>query len=649
MIIIVSSLLFGHLLFWLLPNVFETWNTQAFDQIFVLRSQYFPSRIPYDSTIIHVSETDRSIDMLSEGTYITRRQYGQIVRNLGEMQVAAQIWDYIFRAPLIAAEDSFFIACNHQAAGNVYYGMSLDLQDKPLLQKPLRPASHWEYLSKTKWHVQVEGDTSKMYVGGIPIITFPEMASATQGLGYLNLKADRDGIFRRAPLLIRYDDAFYPSFPFRTICDYLHVKPEQIILHPGKSITLIGAYRSGQQPHTISIPVDERCNLIVNFVGPWGRMVDYKMDQVYKVSDDHDAMEFDWKPLFKDKIVVVNEASTGASDVQSVPTDTWYPLGGLHANVLNTILTENFLKEANEWEKICVEIILLLIVAMLAIKFSSRGLWIGALTLLVGYIIFTISIFLYDNLIINLVRPILITITAVFAVLVYRFINEEREKEATQRSFEAYLPPSVVKRQLAHPESIFEVQKKELTIMFTDIKSFTTYSSTMTPDQIQNFLAEYFDAMVQIVFKYEGTVDKYIGDGLMVFFGAPEPQPDHAVRCVNAAIEMQKKCRELKEKWIKKGLFPLKIRIGINTGEVVVGNMGTRKKLAYTVLGSDVNLANRLESNAPVEGIMISRRTYDLVKNEIPTLPHEPVLVKGLNTPIEVYTVPVDDVVPSNA
>ncbi|MGD0035774.1 MAG: adenylate/guanylate cyclase domain-containing protein [Bacteroidota bacterium] len=649
MIIIVSSLLFGHLLFWLLPNVFETWNTQAFDQIFVLRSQYFPSRIPYDSTIIHVSETDRSIDVLSEGTYITRRQYGQIVRNLGEMQVAAQIWDYIFRAPLIAAEDSFFIACNHQAAGNVYYGMSLDLQDKPLLQKPLRPASHWEYLSKTKWHVQVEGDTSKMYVGGIPTITFPEMASATRGLGYLNLKADRDGIFRRAPLLIRYDDAFYPSFPFRTICDYLHVKPEQIILHPGKSITLIGAYRSGQQPHTISIPVDERCNLIVNFVGPWGRMVDYKMDQVYKVSDDHDAMEFDWKPLFKDKIVVVNEASTGASDVQSVPTDTWYPLGGLHANVLNTILTENFLKEASGVEKIGIEIILLLIVAMFAIKFSSRGLWVGALALLVGYIIFTISIFLYGNLIVNLLRPILITATAVFAVLVYRFINEEREKEATQRSFEAYLPPSVVKRQLAHPESIFEVQKKELTIMFTDIKSFTTYSSTMTPDQIQNFLAEYFDAMVQIVFKYEGTVDKYIGDGLMVFFGAPEPQPDHAVRCVNAGIEMQKKCRELKEKWVKEGLFPLKIRIGINTGEVVVGNMGTRKKLAYTVLGSDVNLANRLESNAPVEGIMISRRTYDLIKDEIPTLPHEPVLVKGLNTPIEVYTVPVDDVVPSNA
>ncbi|MGD0589295.1 MAG: adenylate/guanylate cyclase domain-containing protein [Bacteroidota bacterium] len=641
-IIIVSSLLFGHLLFWLLPNVFETWNAQAFDQIFVLRYQYFPSRVPYDSTIIHVVETDSSVQVLSGGTYISRRQYGQIAHNIGEMQAAAQIWDYIQRAAQSAEEDSFFIACN-KSAGNVYYGMSLDPRDKPLLKKQPRPASHWEYLSRTKWKVQVDGDISTMYVGGNPILTFPELASVCRGLGFINMNADRDGVFRRVPLLIRYDDAFYPSFPFRAICDYMHVKPEQIILRPGTSITLKGAYRLGQQPHDIVIPVDERCNIVVNFVGPWRRMVDFEMDRIYNVSEDRDAMEYDWKPLFKDKIVVVNINATGASDVQSVPTDPWYPLGGLHANVMNSILTENFLKEANTVEKIGLEILLLLIVGVLAIKFSSRGLWIGALVLLVGYIVFIIGIFLYGNLIINLVRPILIMVTAVFGVLVYRFINEEREKEATRRSFESYLPPSVVKRQLAHPESIFEVQKKELTIMFTDIKSFTTYSSIMSPDQIQNFLAEYFDAMVQIVFKYEGTVDKYIGDGLMVFFGAPEPQADHAVRCVKAAIEMQKKCRELKEKWVQEDLFPLKIRIGINTGEVVVGNMGTRKKLAYTVLGSDVNLANRLESNAPVEGIMISRRTYDLVKDEIPTFPHEPVLVKGLDTPIEVYIVPVDE------
>jgi adenylate cyclase len=640
-IIIVSSLLFGHFLFWFLPGLFGTWNAKSVDQLYVLRYEYFPSRIPYDSTVIVVNETDSTIQALT-APYLTRRHYGQVVRNLGDLGVAVQIYDYIFSAPQDSAEDAFFMACNKHA-GNAYFGMGFALKDESSKQRPPKPDSIREYLSRTKWHVQVEGDVSTMYVGVNPNITFPKLASSARGLGSLALPFDQDGVYRRAPLLLRYEDGFYPSFAFHAICDYLQVPPENILIHPGKSVTLKGAHRHGAPPHDIVIPIDERCNIIVNFVGPWSRITNYDLALIYRASDDRDNMEYSMKPEFEGKLVVVADASTGATDIAPVPTDNYYPLSGLHANVLHTILTENFLRELLPWEMTIVEILLLGFVALFALKLSSRGLWVGALLLLIGYLLLVATAFLFGNLIFNIVRPVIITLVAVFGVLVYRFINEEREKEATQRSFEAYLPPSVVKRQLAHPESIFEVQKKELTIMFTDIKSFTTYSSTMSPDQIQNFLAEYFDAMVQIVFKYEGTVDKYIGDGLMVFFGAPEPQADHAVRCVKAAIEMQIKCRELKEKWVREGLFPLKIRVGINTGEVVVGNMGTRKKLAYTVLGSDVNLANRLESNAPVEGIMISRRTYDLIKDEIPALPHEPVLVKGLDTPIEVYTVPVDE------
>ena len=643
MLIIVSSLLFGHLLFYLLPGLFGTWNAESVDQLYVLRYKYFPSRIPYDSTVIVVNQTDSTLQTLAS-PYLSRRHYGQVVRNLCDLGVAIQIWDFIFSAPMNAEEDSFFMACN-RSAGNVYFGMGFALKDEPPKLRQPRPVSTWEYLSKTKWYVQVEGDISTMYVAVNPNITFPALALSARGLGSIALQFDQDGVFRRAPLLLRYEDGFYPSFAFRAICDFLQVPPKNIIVHPGKNLTLKDAHRPGAPPHDIVIPIDERCNIIVNFVGRWERIVNYDLATIYRASDDHDAMEYTMRPEFQGKLVVVADASTGATDIHPVPTDNNFPLSGLHANVLHTILTENFLRELNTWEMIGIEILLLAFVGFFALKLSSRGLWVGALLLLIGYIVLAMIAFIYGNSIFNIVRPILIIGTAVFAVLVYRFINEEREKEVTLRSFESYLPPSIVKRQIAHPESIFEVQKKELTIMFTDIKSFTTYSSTMTPDQIQRFLAEYFDAMVQIVFKYEGTVDKYIGDGLMVFFGAPEPQSDHAIRCVKAAIEMQKKCRELKEKWIQEGLFPLKIRVGINTGEVVVGNMGTQKKLAYTVLGSDVNLANRLESNAPVEGIMISRRTYDLVKGHVPTLPHDPVLVKGLDTPIEVYTVPVEEVI----
>ncbi len=464
--------------------------------MFVLRSQYFPSRIPYNSTIVHVCETD-STKLVLTSSYTTRKPYSQIIRNLGDLKTAMQVWDYIFVNPLSTEEDSILIESNEHA-GNVYYGLELN----PKEEIPKQSSPRNEYLSRTKWYVQVAGDVSRMYIGTDPLTTFSKLASAAQGLGYINVKYDQDGIFRRAPLLMRFEDAFYPSFPFHAICDYLHVPPQHIILCPGKSITLQGAYRPGQRPHDIIIPVDEHCNLIVNFVGPWNRMLHYTMLQLYHVSDDRDAMEFDWQPQFEGKIVVVNETSTGASDIQSVPTESWYPLGGLHANVMNTILTENFLHEINPWAMLGIELVLLAFIVFFTIKFSSRGMWMGALALLISYVLIALAVFLYGNLIINIVRPIVICTVAVFGVLAYRFINEEREKESLRQSFESYLPPSVVKRQMAHPETVLEVQKKELTILFSDIKSFTTYSSTMTPDQIQKFLAEYFEAMVNIVFKY---------------------------------------------------------------------------------------------------------------------------------------------------
>jgi adenylate cyclase len=145
--------------------------------------------------------------------------------------------------------------------------------------------------------------------------------------------------------------------------------------------------------------------------------------------------------------------------------------------------------------------------------------------------------------------------------------------------------------------------------------------------------------MVEVVFTYNGTVDKYIGDGMMVFFGDPEPAPDHALRSVQAAIGMQNKARELNAKWAAEGGFPLRVRIGINTGEVVVGNMGSSRRLSYTVLGSAVNMAKRLESSAPVDGILISQSTRDLVAPFISTRLFGEIRVKGIQAPVRAYQV----------
>mgnify|MGYP003348170222 FL=1 len=208
------------------------------------------------------------------------------------------------------------------------------------------------------------------------------------------------------------------------------------------------------------------------------------------------------------------------------------------------------------------------------------------------------------------------------------------------RSFEAYFPPNVVGRIMANPHLIASVgERKELTIMFSDLVGFTGRSASMSPDEIRVLLNSYFEAMIDIVFKYEGTVDKFMGDGLMVFFGDPDPQPDHALRCVRMAIDMQKKIRELSHSWEQGGGRPLQARIGINSGLVVVGNMGSARRLSYTVLGSAVNLAQRLESNAPLGGILISQRTQELIDGAVPTRHVGQVQIKGLEEPVDAFEV----------
>ena len=308
-----------------------------------------------------------------------------------------------------------------------------------------------------------------------------------------------------------------------------------------------------------------------------------------------------------------------------------YPLVGLHANTLNTILTQNFLFELPALPMLLVEVVF----AALFFFFSSRLLSVrfalAVFGLLVAYVVVASALFVYANVVMSIIRPLMSGAFSATSVVVYWYVTEEREKQKLRSKFEQYFPPSVVRQLVDAPDTLTTMPKrKEVTIMFSDIKSFTTYSSTMTPEEISTTLNEYFEAMTDIVFKYGGTVDKFIGDGLMVFYGAPEPQPDHALRCVKAAIEMQLKCRELKERWEPAGRLPLRIRIGINTGAVVVGDLGSARRMEYTVLGSDVNLAQRLESNAPVEGIMISEATYRYVKDEVPIRPLEPIKVKGL-------------------
>ncbi len=638
-LLVAAAFLLVHGLFRLAPDVLETWNLQVVDSLFRWRSGSESLRPAYDDVVAHVDINDSTIERL-EDFYLDRTHYAEAIGNLGQMGVAAQLYDFIFAAQKNAPGDRAMIeACRE--AGGVYFGLALRLRQGAVPPGGQIPPEVREYLDATAWRITVQGDPSQIPAGVAPIPTFLQLAEASDGLGFLSLAFDRDAVFRRAPLLVRWKkDAFYPSFPFRAVCDFLGVPPERIILRPGRSITLEDARRPGEaEARDIAIPIDRKGNMVVNFIGPWERMHHYSFADILDASRDRDELAL-WREELAGRIMVVSEVSTGSSDIGPVPTDNNYPLSGIHANVIHTILTGGFIRVPGPGPMILVELALLSLILLVSLRFGSLGVSVGTVGLTGLYVATAMGLFLYGNVVLHIVRPVLMAGGALLMIVAHRYIAEEREKEVLRRSFEAYFPPTMVKKIMADPALITSGgQKKELTILFSDIRNFTRYSADMDPNQVKNLLNDYFNEMTGVVFDHQGTVDKFMGDGLMVFFGDPDPQPDHALRCVRAAVEMQRRVRKNAGRWEKMSGMTVEIRIGINTGEVVAGNMGSARRLSYTVIGSAVNLAQRLESKAPVGGILISERTHELVKDHVETSEPRLVRLKGYDDFVTVHEV----------
>ncbi|MGH9523962.1 MAG: adenylate/guanylate cyclase domain-containing protein, partial [Terriglobales bacterium] len=227
------------------------------------------------------------------------------------------------------------------------------------------------------------------------------------------------------------------------------------------------------------------------------------------------------------------------------------------------------------------------------------------------------------------------------AITSFRMVFEEREKRKVRRTFERYVSPGVIRLIEENPKKYFKAggESKELSIMFSDIRSFTTISEGLTPDELVYLLNEYLGDMTDILFKRWGTLDKYIGDALMAFWGSPFPQEDHASRACAAALDMSARLEELNLKWEVEGRRTLEIGIGVNSGLVNVGNMGSSKRFAWTVMGDPVNLASRLEGQNKEyhTARIIGETTYAKVKNEFVCRDLDRIRVKGKLIPVKIY------------
>jgi adenylate cyclase len=385
----------------------------------------------------------------------------------------------------------------------------------------------------------------------------------------------------------------------------------------------------------IFIPTDENGRMLINFLGPQKTFPHHSISDIL-----YNKLP---KGTFKDKIVLVGATAVGLGDIVSTPILSGeYPGPEVHANIMENILTKDFLHRP-KWA-ITYDMLAILMLGLLSgfviPRLSARKGILFASGLFVLHILICRWLFIYFGFLVNVIYPLLTLVLVYTSITLYRYITEERERKKIRGAFSFYVSSSVVNEMLKSPDKLkLGGDKKELSVLFSDIRGFTTISEGLTPEELVNLLNEYLTVMTDIVFKYDGTLDKYMGDAIMAIYGAPLEQSDHPSRACYSALNMMKELKKLNESWILEGKKPLDIGIGINTGMMMVGNMGSDQRFDYTVMGDAVNLSSRLEgaNKAYRTNILISDSTYERVKNEFVCMEMDSVKVKGKTRPVRIY------------
>ena len=426
----------AYLLFWLFPNAFGSLNERSLDQILRFQSRSKQYQLPYDDTIVHIDLNNTSLKKLNN-FYPNRGHHARVIRNLHAMGVAAQMVDFVFAGPTSEKHDRELIDAT-RLSRNAYFGMVFRLQADPDTHTTMAiDAQTNRYLGETAWPLESDGSAQDYYRGDNPMITFSALAESSKGLGYLSLKPDSDGVFRRIPLVVRFGEMFYPSFALRVVCDYLNVPPTNITLTKGAMILNAPAHpRFGPgEPRQVRIPIDRHGNMRIRYVGPWDKMKHYHFSDVYYASDDEDEMDL-WREELDGKIVLISNVSTGSIDVGNVPTDKNFPLSGVHANCVHTILTEQFLWELSHGGALLIELVLLAALAALSLHRSAIVFTFGTCGIAVGYLVAATLAIIYGHTLLPIIRPILMLFIALITIHIVSAVENARTHADTKREKE---------------------------------------------------------------------------------------------------------------------------------------------------------------------------------------------------------------------
>ncbi|AWB66630.1 hypothetical protein C2869_09390 [Saccharobesus litoralis] len=587
--------------------------------------------------IVSVVITDATYRYI-ESNYLDRHQVALLQNYLYELGAQAVIYDIVFAFPSSPdADEALTEAFDYTANAYLPAGLAYDATSQAK-QDYLRP-HEIQLLPKLGFKPQFK-DQTQAFIASAITTQKPEFANAAGGSGHISSFVDPDGIYRHLASFIKVADYYVPTISLSVFLDAMEIEKDSIQVELGKHIKIPAGDSFLEQD--MLVPIDNNGLIYIPFSNQWQNdFPKIEMHKVLELFNDMEAQE-QLMEIFAGKYVFVGDISTGISDLGSTTVDHEIPLLALHTAMLNGFLTNTFFTKQDNNLTYLIILSLLILTALFACIKNSAYLYGFYVSSLIGLVYWGYQSFTAFTLI--PITTIAISYTLLFAGLVLLTnLLLAKDQRFIKQAFAKYLPQKVVDQLLLSPDSLrLSGEERVVSILFSDLKGFTSISEQMPPAELVELLNEYLTEMTDIVLEEGGIIDKYLGDAIMAEFGVPVSHEQHAEQAVKTALRMQQRLAELREEWRAQGKAELYARVGVNTGKVIVGNMGSSRVFDYTAIGDDVNLASRLEGANKIYDteIMISESTNRLLpQDKFHTRMLDMIKVKGKTQPVKVFEV----------
>ncbi len=476
------------------------------------------------------------------------------------------------------------------------------------------------------------------------ILPFPQpYFNSIKMVGSVKTPVSKDSFLRSIPYVIQYDNKLYQSLALRTYS----------FLHGNEGYIVYDDYIVGEHSE-IKIPRNNDFGGIYSLIKYYKRYgntnYSHKTYSAVDIMESYDQVKSGQQPIinpkeFENKIVFVGAnvkaAATGLSDIQRTPVSNEHSGVDVQATVLDNLLSEDFMTQLDAGKNFLITFALMILAYLLIRNFSVFASATLILLITITYLLICSNCF-HNGVAISVITPISLELITMIFAYSHRFILEGKNKEKIKTAMGKYISEDIMKSVVKNIDELkLGGKKANVTVLFSDIRGFTSISEKLSADEVSVILNEYFTEMEPIVTKHHGVINKFIGDAVMVIFGEPIQDENHPVNAIRCAAEMLEKVNELQQKWLSEGKPKIEIGVGINTGEAFVGNIGSEKRMEYTVIGDMVNLASRIESYNKTykTNFLISSSTYACVKNIVDVIKISNVTIRGKSKKMDLYEV----------